>query len=302
MKALKQLQKLNYEDIRILMAVELGMKKFRMVPSNHVQFFARYNLEETQFHLDNAHKIGVLLRSRKNPIGYCLNSEGYDVLALHALFKKNIIESLGPSIGRGKESDVYRALTPLKEQVAVKLHRLGQTSFREVRKLRSYFKGRKQMSWLYASRLSAKREFEALKKINEKKIDVNVPKPLGYNRHAIVMSIIQGEEIHKFDFLNDSESHFNEIIREYKLIYSEVHIIHGDLGEFNVLLDPDDNIMIIDWPQWEDWNHPNAVKLVTRDISNICIFFKKKYDVESDPKEIIGDIFSLNPNFTDFVI
>ncbi|MCP4762736.1 MAG: serine/threonine protein kinase [archaeon] len=296
MKAAQQLQELTKEDIRILMAVEIGMKKFKMVPVNHVKFYARYNKEETQFHLDRAHKIGVLIRSVKGKIGYCLNSEGYDVLALHALFGKKILKSIGPSLGRGKESDVYRGLTPSEEQVAIKFHRLGQTSFRNVRKFRSFIKDRKHISWLYVSRLSARQEFEALKKLNELNLDINIPKPIGLNRHALVLSIIQGEEINKFDFLNNAADHFNEILRQYKIFYSKGHIIHGDLGEFNILINPDDQILIIDWPQWEDWNHPNAKDLITRDITNICLYFQKKYGINSNVDEIIEDILSLNPN------
>jgi RIO kinase 2 len=270
------------------------MKKHEMVPIKHISFFARYDLEETEYRLDRVHKIGVLQRNKVGSVAYCLNSEGYDILALHTLFSQGYIESVGPSLGRGKESDVYRCLTKENKQVALKIHRLGQTSFRNIRKYRSYIEERTHTSWLYINRLSAKREFEGLKRVA--KLKLRTPNPIAQNRHAIVMSIIQGEEISKFDALNTPDQHFNEIIREYKLFFSEAHMIHGDLCEFNILLDPDDNILIIDWPQWEDWNHPNAKELVTRDITNTCVFFEKK-GVVSDPDEIIKDILALNPKF-----
>ena len=285
---------MDTEDIRILAAVELGMKKHEMVPIKHISYFARYDLEETEYRLDRVHKLGMLQRNKVGSVAYCLNNEGYDILALHTLFSQGHIESVGPPMGRGKESDVYRCLTKKGDQVALKLHRLGQTSFRNIRKYRSYIEERTHTSWLYISRLSAKREFEGLKRVA--KLKLRTPTPIAQNRHAIVMSIIQGEEISKFDELNDPDIHFNEIIREYKQFFSRAHVIHGDLCEFNILIDPDDKVLIIDWPQWEDWNHPNAQELVTRDITNICAFFSKK-GVISNPVEIITDVLELNPKF-----
>jgi RIO-like serine/threonine protein kinase len=41
------------------------------------------------------------------------------------------------------------------EQRCLKLHRLGRTCFRRVREKRDYHKNRRQMSWLYLSRISA---------------------------------------------------------------------------------------------------------------------------------------------------
>ncbi|MHA1349342.1 MAG: RIO1 family regulatory kinase/ATPase domain-containing protein, partial [Promethearchaeota archaeon] len=64
-------------------------------------------------------------------------------------------------------------------------------------------------------------------------------------------------------------------------------MIHGDLGEFNIVVDHKDNILIIDWLQWVPSDHPNANTLLERDIGNVCNFFKKKYHIESNPLDII---------------
>jgi len=59
--------------------------------------------------------------------------------------------------------DIYIVASPNDEQYALKLHRLGRTSFRNLKNKRDYHKHRKNMSWLYLSRLSAMKEFAYMK-------------------------------------------------------------------------------------------------------------------------------------------
>ena len=74
--------------------------------------------------------------------GYRLSYLGLDILALHTLKSRGIIESVGSQIGVGKESDVFEAFCPLTDSIVViKLHRLGRTSFRAVRAKRDYAEG-----------------------------------------------------------------------------------------------------------------------------------------------------------------
>ncbi len=49
------------------------------------------------------------------------------------------------------------------EQFALKLHRLGRTSFRKLKEKRDYHGHRRNTSWIYLSRLSAMREFANMK-------------------------------------------------------------------------------------------------------------------------------------------
>ena len=68
---------------------------------------------------------------------------------------------VGNQIGVGKESDIFEALDPEGGEVVLKLHRLGRTSFRAVRRSRDYLRGKSKASWLYMSRLAAVKEFGA---------------------------------------------------------------------------------------------------------------------------------------------
>lgn len=91
---------------------------------------------------------------------------GYDFLALKALTSRSIVRSVGNQIGVGKESDIFIAANDNDEQVVLKFHRLGRTSFRQIKSKRDYLKNRKTGSWLYLSRLSAMKEY-AFMKVNK---------------------------------------------------------------------------------------------------------------------------------------
>ena len=92
MEAARLLTKLNKEDLRILMAIEQGMRRSEYVTVNNIKFYSRYPMEETLFRLKKVHKYDLTIRdSSEREIAYTLNSIAYDLLALHTLVEKNII-------------------------------------------------------------------------------------------------------------------------------------------------------------------------------------------------------------------
>lgn len=290
MHVAKFLTKLDKEDLRILAAIEIGMKRSEYVTINNIKFYARYKMEETLFRLKKVHKLDLIIRdASKHEIAYTLNSKAYDLLALHTLVEKNIISQLGPLIGKGKESDVYSCMDDDKNIYAAKFYRMGRTSFKKIKQLRDIVGERGHLSWLYVNRLAAKREFEALEKIYVLKL--NTPKPIGYNRHVIVMSYLRGKELVYYKSIRNPQKIFNRIIKQMKKIFQKVGMIHGDLGEFNIVLDEKGNILIIDWLQWVSRSHPNSFSLLERDIVNICNYFRKKYNIESNVEEILRDFY-----------
>lgn len=288
-EAAKILPTLEKEDLRILMAIEVGMKRSEYVKLQDIKFYARYPMEETLFRLKRVHKNDLIIRETSFEVGYTLNSIGYDVLALHSLVERSIISQLGPLIGKGKESDVYSCMDDNQNIYALKIYRIGRTSFKNIKRLRSFVGERTHLSWLYVNRLAAKKEFNALKRIY--KLKLNTPKPIAFNRHAIVMSYLRGKELAHFVDIKYPEKIFNKIIKQMKQIFQKAKMIHGDLGEFNIILDEKGNILIIDWLQWVPSNHPNARSLLERDINNICNYFYKKYNIDSKPKEIIKNFY-----------
>lgn len=299
MEAANLLTKLDKEDLRILMAIEIGMKRSEYVKISNIKFYSRYPMDEVLYRLRKVHKHDLIIRnSAEYDIGYTLNSIAYDLLALHALVEKKIIAQLGPSLGQGKESDVYSCMDDDKNIYALKIYRIGRTSFKNIRKFRNLMGERTHISWLYVNRLAARKEYEALEKIY--KLKLNTPKPIGYNRHIIVMEYLRGKELEEFKNIDDPEYIFNKIINQMRIIYQEAHMIHGDLGEYNVVVDEEGNILIIDWVQAVPIDHPNAKQILHRDIENICNYFQKKYYLKTDVEKIISSFYERKRHFLFF--
>lgn len=59
--------------------------------------------------------------------------------------------------------DIFEVANEDGTVMAMKLHRLGRTSFRAVKSKRDYLRHRSSFSWLYLSRLAALKEFAFMK-------------------------------------------------------------------------------------------------------------------------------------------
>ena len=267
-------------DFRILNAIERGMAHYEYVPVEVIARLAGLSSEKVENRIRSIYHLGVVQRHKGAYIGYVLTTRGYDCLALNALVKRGVLKSLSTKpIGVGKESDVFEGLTYSDEVVAVKFHRLGRTSFRQTRKYRTYIGDRRHISWLYQARLAAEREYEGLNILYPK--GVAVPRPISWNRHVVVTSLIEGIVLYEVPSLSDPEEVLEKILRNIKKAY-DIGIVHGDLSEYNIIITPEEDCYIFDWPQWVDRNHPSAPFLLKRDVENIVKFFKRKYRVKVD--------------------
>ncbi|GAB6103011.1 serine/threonine-protein kinase RIO2 [Thermococcus atlanticus] len=275
-------------DFRILRGVELNMRHHRWVPLEDIARFARTDVETA------SHRLGKLdswelvrRRSDIGYIGYQLTIHGYDVLAIRAFSRKGIIEAISTTqIGVGKEADVYAAVTPDGERVAVKFNRIGRTSFTRIKLYRRDFMDKRHISWLYISRLVAQREYEALQLLSPV---ARVPRPIGWNRHAIVMEFINGVELADLRegelSREDAERILDMVLDEYERIV-EFGVVHSDMSEFNIVLTEDHDILIIDWPQYLPTAYPESIEYLKRDITVLLNSFRRRWRVEKDFNEV----------------
>jgi RIO kinase 2 len=283
--AVQVFRTLENEDFRVLQVIETAMSKHEFVPKEQIAKFTKFNLaRDTDFRLNRLSKLGLIYQMRGAYVGYTLNYAGYDCLAINALVKAEVLEAFGKPLGVGKEADVFDALNPKGERIAVKFQRLGRISFRQTMRKRGYAK--EHASWLFQSRLAAEKEFQALKLVFPHK--VAVPEPISQNRHVIAMGMIEGAELAKWKELPKPKKILKEILRNVRKAYLKAGVIHADLSEYNVILKPDLHILIIDWPQYITKKHPNATQLLTRDVKNILQYFKRKHTLKVKLQEALA--------------
>lgn len=276
-------------DFRVLTGIEVGMKYHEWVPLSEVSKYTKITESELNYILKGLGIKGLLKRQTQPYEGYQIYFEGYDLLALNALVKRGSLSAIGEELGVGKESVVYEGLRDLvggigQQPVIIKFHREGRTSFKQVKRNREHLNDLLHFSWIYAARLAAKREYEALNKLYP---DVNVPEPIDHNRNVIVMGIAEGGELSKTKVV-EPEWYLDRIIEQIAATYSK-KFVHADLSEYNIFVS-DDKVTIIDWPQYVDVEQENADELLMRDISNILAFFNRKYGIVRDISEVLEQI------------
>ena len=273
-------KKLEKNDFRTLIGIEIGMRQHRWVPSEMLPSFSKLFSEEVRYRIDRLLGFNLVKKSVVPYDGYRIHFDGYDALAVGALTLRGL-SAIGDNIGVGKESVVYEGVYD-GEPVILKFHRAGYTSFKQVARQRDT--GYRN-HWIFIARRAAKREHEALATLAALSSAVSVPEAIDQNRHLIAMSIAPGSELSKTK-VDDPDWFLDEIIEQIRKTYA-AGFIHSDLSEYNVFVSPD-GVTLIDWPGYVTTAHPQAEFLLERDVKNTLSFFNRKYGITRDCEEVVG--------------
>jgi RIO kinase 2 len=327
-----QLRHLSDAELRVLTAVELGMRNHERVPVELVGTLSGERIAYKALRVLLRHK---LVHHESKPYeSYRLTPLGYDYLALRALRERSSVNSVGRLLGTGKESDVHEVLGGVdgSERYALKVHRLGRTSFRQARTKRDYcvrgslpleatvlahtenslpaprngkftqqdtplvessesappngnpeclseqLERRSVSNWLYLSRLAAQHEYEALELLFRHGLPV--PEPIDANRHCVVQRLVQNATLLcHIRSLRDPEAVFRRLW-EFQDRLAALGLVHGDLNEFNVLVDNDtEQIVVIDFPQVVPLAHREGLEMLERDRQSLLTFFRFRFGV-----------------------
>lgn len=271
---------LSKDDRSLLSAIETGMKTHEWVPSFVISELSGLPVRKVEFRLGLLFEKKLVERESMHYLGYRIDFDAYDLLALSDFVKRGKLSAFGERIGVGKESVVYEAVGEM--HLAVKFHRQGRTSFKHIRRLRDHLTDKPKVPWLYAAALAARHEFAIMEKLYPK---VSIPRPIACSRHALAMEFVSGPALNRIT-LSDPENGLNMILGEVGAA-RRLGIIHADLSEFNIMVD-DSGPKIIDWPQAVEVTHPHAEELLERDLVNVLRFFERKYRIEMPLDKALG--------------
>ncbi|KAI8921105.1 RIO1 family-domain-containing protein [Powellomyces hirtus] len=275
----KQLRYMSNDEFRVLTAVEMGSRNHEVVPTQLIAHIAKLKAGGVTKILSELARTSLVARVQNAKYeGYRLTYGGYDYLALRTLSKRGAIYSVGNQIGVGKESDIYIVADDEGIQRVLKLHRLGRTSFRNIKEKRDYLRNRNAGSWLYLSRLSAMKEYAFMKVLHEN--GYPVPEPVDQNRHTIVMGLIDAFPLCQISEVAHPGKLYSELM-DLIVRLACAGLIHGDFNEFNIMINDKGEPILIDFPQMVSTSHRNAEMYFNRDVDCIRAFFKKRFHYES---------------------
>jgi RIO kinase 1 len=210
------------------------------------------------------------------------------LLAVSRLVNRELFDAIDHPISTGKEGGVFRA-TKGEEFRAVKIYRVSNTAFRhlpayaleELRReasLRNY--GGLIFAW-------TRREHTILGRLRD--AGVRAPIPYGHYRNVLVMEYIgtiEGAAPRLRDALiDDPAALYHDLVHQIGLMVRTAKLVHGDLSPYNILY-YEGHVVLIDVAQSVSVEHPNAYRLLERDLTHFSKFLARRgYAVE--PEEFL---------------
>ncbi|MGH1358648.1 MAG: PA4780 family RIO1-like protein kinase [Burkholderiaceae bacterium] len=208
--------------------------------------------------------------------------------AIAPLVTDGLVDTVLRRLMSGKEADVY-LVSSQDRIVCAKVYK--QANQRGFHKAVDYIEGRKTKNSRQA-RAMAKRsrygrqeqesawqstEVDALRQLAA--AGVRVPTPYQFYEGVLLMELICDEDGQPAPRLNDIELDPHSARKMHQQLIRQVvrmlcvGVIHGDLSEYNVLVEPDGPV-IIDLPQAVDAAaNNNAQRLLSRDVVNLNTYF-----------------------------
>lgn len=275
---------LKDEEWRTLVGLERASMSYGYADPGMVTRLSRLPPDRTRFALDKLNKKGLVIGRQS---AFVLTRAAVEALALRDYVRRDIIVALGAIIGKGKESDVYEALSEEGTRYALKFYKLGRTSFTRFTRSRSADRSEIR-SWITTNYEAARREYHALRTLEGR--SQSFPRAISYSRSTVLLQQLTGARLLERPELHDPKTVLDEVLEAVRIAYG-ADLINADLSEYNILTDGS-RVWLIDWPQAVSRSHPNSGELLRRDVSSVLKFFKRAYGVERNEDKAVRDVVS----------
>jgi RIO kinase 2 len=273
-RAARILKVLKDEEWRALLGLERASMSYGYADAGMLSRLSKLPMDRTRFALDKLNKKGLVMGRQSN---FVLTRAAVEALAMRDYVKRDIVVALGAIIGKGKESDVYEALSEEGTRYALKFYKMGRTSFTRFRRSRTMDRSEIR-SWITTNYEAALREYHALRTLEG--LSPSFPKAVSYSRSTVLLQQLTGVRLLERPELDNPESVLREIMAAVRVAFN-ADLVNADLSEYNILTDGS-RVWLIDWPQAVSRSHPNSKELLRRDVSSVLKFFKRAYGVEAD--------------------
>ncbi|NLL94712.1 MAG: serine protein kinase RIO [Thermoplasmatales archaeon] len=214
------------------------------------------------------------------------------LMTIYRFMTSGHIDTVGYPVSTGKEGNVFQAHDPDGGLVALKIFRTSTSTFKRIS---SYIEGDPRFKGVSGNRRKmvqvwAKKEFSNLRLYAE--AGIRVPAPITFHGNCIVMEFIGDEEgpapLLKDVAMEDPDAVYEEVVSWIVDGARDAGLVHGDLSEFNILMDGDEPVLI-DCGQSMLTKHFNARDLLARDVANVNRFFKSRGVAVTDDAIIINE-------------
>ncbi|MDI1494974.1 MAG: non-specific serine/threonine protein kinase, RIO kinase 1 [Cenarchaeum symbiont of Oopsacas minuta] len=213
------------------------------------------------------------------------------IMTVYGMIKSGIISYVNGAVSAGKESVVFWAVDGKGVDIALKIHLVTTTNFKN---RMSYIDGDHRFGKIKKGtrnmvNLWARKEFTNMVLCYNK--GIHVPEPIQISKNVIASRFIGSKGLPQKTLHTSqiSNKDYVETVSIIKKMYLKAGLVHGDLSEYNIFKDPS-GLIVFDLGSGVNKKHPNALGFLKRDINNITRFFVKRGLIVKNPIDVLKEV------------
>ena len=216
------------------------------------------------------------------------------LMSLLKLQERDVLNRVYGVVESGKESLVFLADSPDRGRILLKIYMSRAGGFRD---LEQYLRGDRRFRGFKSDRRSVirewcKKEYKNLKKASRV---LKCPEAVAFQKNILVMEFMGCDfspfpKLKQVDIDNPSDA-LEVVLDDISCLWRDEELVHGDLSEYNMLVTDDEELVWIDFSQGVHRSHPEAEKLLRRDVENVVRYFNDE-GAESDKQKAFESVIS----------